>query len=52
MRKIIKFVLLIAVIVPAACTNHETDEDLELLTPNEPAETVWVSGADTFEQAS
>lgn len=45
MRKIIKSLLLLALLVLAACTNDETDEGLELLTPNEPEETAVVAGA-------
>lgn len=40
MRQFIKYLLLLfTIIVLAACTNDETDEGLELLTPNEPTET-------------
>lgn len=46
MLKIIKSLLLLAFLVLAACTNDETDEGLELLTPNETEETAAVVGTD------
>lgn len=40
MRQFIKCLLLFfTIIVLTACTNDETDEGLELLTPKEPTET-------------
>jgi hypothetical protein len=38
MRQLIKALLLFTILALAACTNDETDEGLELLTPNEPTE--------------
>ena len=41
MRQLIIYMLLVffALLGLGSCTNHETDENLEILTPNEPTET-------------